>query len=92
MAGKSSKGKNRKGSANSVNSSESALSSNASVTRNSTVPSNATATENPTALNSDKLETNGVQAVNDPTNAISEAKDETTPNSGNEAKQGEFGS
>lgn len=78
MAGKSSKGRNRRGSNNTTNSSESVVSSN------------APAKDNLTALESGKADVNGVPAVNESTNANPEMRESETVNSASEPKQGDL--
>lgn len=76
MAGKSNKGRNRRGSNNSVNSSESVVSSTAPVK------------DDLTAAESGKADANGAPAVSEPINAMQDGKESETANSVNGTKQG----
>lgn len=80
MAGKSNRGRNKKGSHNNN-------------TTNSSVPvvsSDAPLKDNLSASDSSKVEANGVSAMEDTTSVISEAKESENADSANQAKQGEM--
>ncbi|KAK9282829.1 hypothetical protein L1049_011052 [Liquidambar formosana] len=78
MAGKSNKGRNRRGSHTTTNSSDPVVSSDAPLK------------DNVSALESSKVDANGVLAVGESTSANSEAKESETANSANQAKQGDL--
>ncbi|KAF5445836.1 hypothetical protein F2P56_031520 [Juglans regia] len=78
MAGKSNKGRNRRGAHNTMNSSESAVSSDALVNDNSS------------ALESSKADANGVATADESTNAILEVTESETENSASQQKQGDL--
>lgn len=80
MAGKSNKGRNRKGSntAAAANSAE------------SVVPSNASGKENSSAKEPTKAEANGVPAVDESAGAKPEVKEPQTENPASETKQGKI--
>lgn len=77
MAGKSNKGKNRRGAHNTTNSSESVVSSD------------APAKDNLSASESTKADANGVPTVDVTTNAVPEVKESETENAAGQQKQGE---
>ncbi|XP_050284170.1 clustered mitochondria protein isoform X4 [Quercus robur] len=79
MAGKSNKGKNRRGAHNTTNSSESVVSSD------------APAKDNLSASESTKADANGVPTVDVTTNAVPEVKESETENAAGQQKQGEAG-
>ncbi|XP_037496881.1 clustered mitochondria protein [Jatropha curcas] len=78
MAGKSNKGKSRRGSNNATNSSESVVSASAPVK------------DNLAASESAKVDSNGAPAVSESTNAIPDGKEPERANLANEPKQGEL--
>ncbi|KAL0006693.1 hypothetical protein SO802_008195 [Lithocarpus litseifolius] len=77
MAGKSNKGKNRRGSHNTTNSSESVVSSD------------APAKDNLSASECTKADANGVPTVDVTTNAVPEVKESESENAAGQQKQGE---
>ncbi|KAM3686284.1 hypothetical protein ACJW31_11G186900 [Castanea mollissima] len=77
MAGKSNKGKNRRGAHNTTNSSESVVSSD------------APAKDNLSASESTKVDANGVPTVDVTTNVVPEVKESETENAAGQQKQGE---
>lgn len=77
MAGKSNKGRNRRGAHTTVHSSESAVSSDAPVK------------DNPSASESPKADSNGVSTLDESTNVTPEVKESETANSASQQKQGE---
>lgn len=77
MAGKSNKGKNRRGAHNTTNASESVVSSD------------APARDNLSASESTKADANGVPTVDVTTNAVPEVKESETENAAGQQKQGE---
>lgn len=78
MAGKSNKGRNRKGSHGVANTSDQVVSSNASLK------------DNKSPLESTKVDANGVVAEGESTAAQPEIKESETANSASETKQGEI--
>lgn len=77
MAGKSNKGRNRRGAHNTMTASESAVTSDALVNDNSS------------ALESSKADANGVATADESNNAILELTESETENSASQQKQGE---
>ncbi|KAJ9174444.1 hypothetical protein P3X46_013085 [Hevea brasiliensis] len=78
MAGKSNKGRNRRGSNNTANSSESVVSASAPLK------------DNLTASESGKADANGAPALSEPSNAVQDGKESETTNSPDGPKQGEL--
>jgi protein TIF31 len=77
MAGKSNKGRNRRGAHTTANSSESVVSSDAPVK------------DNLSASESTKADSNGVSTLDESTNVTPEIKESETANSASQQKQGE---
>ncbi|KAF2293628.1 hypothetical protein GH714_003502 [Hevea brasiliensis] len=78
MAGKSNKGRNRRGSNNTANSSESVVSASAPLK------------DNLTTSESGKADANGAPALSEPSNAVQDGKESETTNSPDGPKQGEL--